>query len=141
MRKFNLGKKVPAVYSYPLSRKEVKAVAESLLNITEFSYSGVSPHDKIKDEGTEIWLGYVRGVKAEGEWSFTLSIYANRTEYIEGIVGICKDVLVSAASKWIAMQLKQPESYPDSTNALYISIINKNGKYRSNSSEHNKTQW
>jgi len=53
----------------------------------------------------------------------------------------CKSILVSDSKKWIAMQLNQPESFPDSSNSLYISIINKNGKYKSNSIELTKTQW
>jgi len=141
MSKFRLGKKVPTVYSYPLSRNEVKAIAGKLQSIGEFTYSGISPHDQIKDEGSEIWLGQVRGIRAEGEWSFTLFIYANRNDYVSGIMDVCKEILVSDASRWIAMQLEQPESYPDGTNSLYISITNKSGQYRSNSSEHTTTQW
>lgn len=138
MSKLYLGNNVPEVYSYPFTRNEVKSVARELTQINEFSYVGISPHDKIKDEGKEIWLGYVHAKKSEGIWSFSLSIYANRTEHF---VEECKTVLLSDASKWVAMQLNQPESFPDSSNSLYISITNKNGKYKSNSKELTKTQW
>lgn len=138
MSKFNLGNNVPDVYSYPLTRKELKAVACELNEINEFNYIGISPHDQIKDKGKEIWLGYVYAKKFEGKWSFSLNVYANRKEYL---VEECKSVLVSDAKKWIAMQLNQPGSFPDSSNSLYISIINENGRYKSNSKEHTKTEW
>jgi len=141
MSKFELGHNVPEKYSYLFSRKEVKAIARELADIDNFSYEGISPHDQVNANATEIWLGYVTGTRVGSSWNFSLRLYANRTAFTQDIQDFCAETLVSDASKWVQMQLNQPESFPDGSNSLYIAIKKINGKYRPNSSELKKTQW
>ena len=51
MSKFCLGKNVPSNYSYAFTRKEVKILANKLVNVCHFSNLGISPHNQVKDSG------------------------------------------------------------------------------------------
>jgi len=139
--KFNLKKKVPDVYSYLFNRNELKGLSESIPEISTFWYDGISPHDQIKDGGLEFWLGHLNGKKEDGEWSFSLHLYANRIASIRVVEEIAKQVANSSSRSWIGAQTSQPESYPDGFNTLYISIKLGSKGYISSSSEHTKTKW
>ena len=141
MGKFNLDRNVPNVFSYPLSRREVKYLAIELPMIEEFNYIGVSPREQVNDHGQEVWLGYVIGKKTESEWHFSLSLYASRNEHLAKILDQAKIIIKSDARKWITMQLSQPESYPDGSNTLDILLTNKQGVIKSSSTEYKKTEW
>jgi len=141
MNKFDLKLNVAKNYSFPFSRGALKKIAEENPSIKYFSYRGISPHNQINDNGNEIWLGEVVGKKSFKTWDFSLYLYANNNEYIDAIINLCQETILNDMITWINVQKKQPETFPDGVNRLYISINKVNEKYISSSTEHTKTQW
>ncbi len=137
MANFNLKKKAPKNYSYPLSAKALKKFALENEEIKNILYAGISPHDQIK-KSTMVWFGEIIARRDKYNWFYDLNIYASRNTLLETVLSNKEINLLKEISKWLEWNSKHLAS-PLNFNRLYLSAKNEDGAVKSTTKEHSST--